>query len=236
MVRIFDGAMGTMLFSRGYKGPTHAATRACPELVASIHEAYARAGAEVLCTNTFSLAFTPMKEEEKVALGKGAIALAKRTGREILLSLGPSMGESLTWIREVILGVDGILLETETHLSDLEKDLHVLSEFSLPLFATMSIDEDFSREDVRAFARLAETYDLAGLGFNCSSGPLSMKRALVMLRQETHRFLLGMPNAMGGNFVEQTLPLARLGVDGIGGCCGTTPEDIAALHRGMKFL
>ncbi len=236
MVRIFDGAMGTELFARGFRGPTHEATKACPDVVAAIHEAYARAGAEVISTNTFSLAFTPMEEGEKVALAKEAIALAKRTGRQIFLSLGPSMGERLSWVGEVVAGADGILLETETNLADFERDLDALSSLGVPLFGTMSIDESFSKEEVKALARLGETYDLAGLGFNCSSGPWSMKEALAHLRQETRRFLIAKPNAMGGDFVEGALALVGLGVDGIGGCCGTTPRDIAELQQGVKFL
>src|SRR5207245_10000181 len=54
-VHVLDGAMGTMLYSKGFL------LNVCydelnlkqPKLVQEVHEAYVRAGAEVLETNTF---------------------------------------------------------------------------------------------------------------------------------------------------------------------------------------
>src|SRR6266705_6966952 len=54
-VHVFDGAMGTMLYSKGFF------LNVCydelsvkqPKLVQEVHEAYVRAGAEILETNTF---------------------------------------------------------------------------------------------------------------------------------------------------------------------------------------
>jgi len=54
-VHVLDGAMGTMLYSKGYF------LNVCydelsvkqPKLVQDVHEAYVRAGAEILETNTF---------------------------------------------------------------------------------------------------------------------------------------------------------------------------------------
>src|SRR6266481_5116335 len=55
-VHVLDGAMGTMLYSKGFF------LNVCydelnlkqPKLVQDVHEAYVRAGAEILETNTFS--------------------------------------------------------------------------------------------------------------------------------------------------------------------------------------
>ena len=54
-VHVLDGAMGTMLYSKGFF------LNVCydelnlkqPKLVQEVHEAYVRAGAEILETNTF---------------------------------------------------------------------------------------------------------------------------------------------------------------------------------------
>src|SRR2546425_7719238 len=54
-VHVLDGAMGTMLYSKGFL------LNVCydelnlkqPKLVQEVHEAYVRAGAEILETNTF---------------------------------------------------------------------------------------------------------------------------------------------------------------------------------------
>jgi homocysteine S-methyltransferase len=54
-VVIFDGAMGTMLYARGVfidQCYDELNIRA-PELVREVHDAYVRAGAEVLETNSF---------------------------------------------------------------------------------------------------------------------------------------------------------------------------------------
>ena len=54
-VVVFDGAMGTMLYARGVfinQCYDELNTRA-PDLVRAVHAEYARAGAEVLETNTF---------------------------------------------------------------------------------------------------------------------------------------------------------------------------------------
>src|SRR5947209_20596906 len=60
-VHVLDGAMGTMLYSKGFL------LNVCydelnlkqPKLVQEVHEAYVRTGAEILETNTFGA--TPLK-------------------------------------------------------------------------------------------------------------------------------------------------------------------------------
>src|SRR2546427_6458423 len=72
-VHVLDGAMGTMLYSKGFF------LNVCydelvlkqPQLVREVHEAYVHAGAEILETNTFGA--NPVK--------LGAYGLAEETGR-----------------------------------------------------------------------------------------------------------------------------------------------------------
>src|SRR5258705_3839480 len=54
-IHVFDGAMGTMLYSKGvYINRCYDELNLLrPELVRDVHREYARAGAEVLETNTF---------------------------------------------------------------------------------------------------------------------------------------------------------------------------------------
>src|SRR5256885_15778166 len=54
-VHVLDGAMGTMLHSKGFLLNVcyDELTLKHPKLVQEVHEAYVRAGAEVLETNTF---------------------------------------------------------------------------------------------------------------------------------------------------------------------------------------
>jgi len=52
---VFDGAMGTMLFSKGVflNQCFDELNVSSPEIVTQVHEEYIRAGADVLTTNTF---------------------------------------------------------------------------------------------------------------------------------------------------------------------------------------
>ena len=97
-VHVFDGAMGTMLYGRGVF------VNVCydelnlsqPGLVQEVHDAYARAGAEILETNTFGA--NPVKlsayglEERTEEINRAAVAIALRAahGRaSVLGAIGP---------------------------------------------------------------------------------------------------------------------------------------------------
>src|SRR6184192_419342 len=83
-VHVLDGAMGTMLYSKGFL------LNVCydelnlkqPKLVQEVHEAYVRAGAEILETNTFGA--NPAKlasyglAEETERINQAAAELARR--------------------------------------------------------------------------------------------------------------------------------------------------------------
>ena len=89
-IRFFDGGMGTMLQAAGLLGPgalpeplnlTH------PEEIAAIHQAYADAGAEFISTNTFGA--NGLKFENVEELVQAATALVRRTGKKVVLDIGP---------------------------------------------------------------------------------------------------------------------------------------------------
>src|SRR2546422_324070 len=69
-VHVLDGAMGTMLYSKGFF------LNVCydelnlkqPKLVQEVHEAYVRAGAEILETNTFGANPVKLGSYERVGL------------------------------------------------------------------------------------------------------------------------------------------------------------------------
>jgi 5-methyltetrahydrofolate--homocysteine methyltransferase len=82
------------------------------------------------------------------------------------------------------------------------------------------------------------------VGSNCGSGIEQMVRVAREFRRHTAVPLViqanaGLPRAVDGRtvydetpafFAEQARGLAELGVSVIGGCCGTTPDHIAALR------
>src|SRR5207237_1331324 len=101
-VHVLDGAMGTMLYSKGFL------LNVCydelnlkhPKLVQEVHEAYVRAGAEILETNTFGA--NPLKlksfgladETEQINQAAARLAHAAAAGRaSVVGALGHRAGD-----------------------------------------------------------------------------------------------------------------------------------------------
>ena len=88
---------------------------------------------------------------------------------------------------------------------------------------------------------------ITSIGLNCSFGAHDMLPALRLLAEKAPWLVTahpnaGLPNLMGGYdqtpemMVEEMRPFVEEGlVNMIGGCCGTTPEDIAALEPLTHF-
>src|SRR5918992_3774394 len=93
-VHLLDGAMGTMLYSRGVFVNVcyDELTLKQPGLVQEVHELYVRAGAEILETNTFGA--NPVKlsgyglEERTEEINRAAAELAHRAARGRALVVG----------------------------------------------------------------------------------------------------------------------------------------------------
>src|SRR5436305_2488891 len=100
--------------------------------------------------------------------------------------------------------------------------------------------------DIRAVLTTLSALDIQVLGLNCSTGPEDMRDAIRFLGETSPLPVHCIPNAglplQGPNgetiFPEEPDPLAsvlqefveRYGVGLVGGCCGTTPEHIRAIH------
>lgn len=144
-------------------------------------------------------------------------------------------------------GVDLFVVETFSDLEEIADAIEgVRSVSGLPIVALMTFDERgetlagvTARE---AAARLAEL-DVAALGANHGAGLLAALRALGDMRDHG-RPLAAMPNLglaslAGGRvvfphaspdyFAEFAAHAGSLGARIIGGCCGTTPAEIAAI-------
>ena len=100
-IQIFDGAMGTMLQSRGL-APGQSPEElniTMPDVVESVHLDYLRAGADILITNTFGGSRVKLQEyglENKlVEINRGAVQIArmaceKHGAGKVAASLGPT--------------------------------------------------------------------------------------------------------------------------------------------------
>ena len=87
-VRIFDGAMGTMIYNKGVfiNASYDELNLTSPDLVADIHRAYIRAGAEIIETNTYGatrLKLSHQGLDEKLReINLSAVRIARRAADE----------------------------------------------------------------------------------------------------------------------------------------------------------
>lgn len=146
-------------------------------------------------------------------------------------------------------GADLILCETFTDLYELKAALLACREnCGLPVLASMSFEaggRTFTGCGVESFAAAARGLGADALGINCSLGPkeiLPMARALCGAVPGDYPVFVkpnaGLPRADGSGyditpqlFAMQMRPYRELGLFAAGGCCGTTPDFIRALHR-----
>ena len=147
-------------------------------------------------------------------------------------------------------GIDLVLVETLSDLAEADAALAAAREVApdLPVVVTMSFDTNLrTMMGVRpgdAVTHLAAA-GADAVGANCGRGPEEMEViAAELARARTGDLLLvaqsnaGLPQVVGDHFEYDATPaelaahagrLAELGIDLVGGCCGSTPEHIAAV-------
>ena len=149
-------------------------------------------------------------------------------------------------------GADLIAIETMTDLAEARAALLAAKEnSSLPVLCTMTFEgggRTFTGCSVAAMALTLTGLGADAIGINCSLGP----RELVPLAEELRRWtalpLVMKPNAglpepgtdrydIGPEeFAAAMAELAGLGVQLLGGCCGTGPDYIAALKKALEAV
>ena len=151
-------------------------------------------------------------------------------------------------------GADVLLLETFPRLADLVTAVAAARSFgTTPVIASLSFGDDGHTADGlrinEAFARLREAgADVTGL--NCHFGPTIAEKLLQELEVRDGDLISVFPNAgrplyFEGRYIYHPTPqyfadfLPKLVAQGarlIGGCCGTTPETIAAMAKALPDL
>jgi homocysteine S-methyltransferase len=221
---VCDGAMGTMLYSKGIP-PTRCFEElnvSAPQLVKEVHLAYAKAGAEILETNTFAASRRRLEkynQGEKVReINLAGARLAREVAGDDLYvagSVGPlgvhleplgatSLQEAREAFREQIAalaegGVDLLMVETMSDPNEAHQALLAARDVcSLPVVVQMTVQEDGSTpigalpED---FARKLDEWGADIIGLNCSVGPAAILEALEIMAAVTDRKLSAQPNA-----------------------------------------
>jgi homocysteine S-methyltransferase len=255
---VADGGMGAVLASAvgRLRCPEEANLKA-PEAVLDVHLGYIRAGAELIETNTFGASRSKLAqhflEDEFEQITSAAVKLAREarevSGKEVFIA--GSIGPGGDYAEQAQLlegrGVDLFFAETFSDLDDLERAVAALqSVSSLPIVALMTFDSAGDTlagvSAAHAAARL-RTLDLAAFGANHGAGPTAALRALsemsgdmplavlpnVGLASMSGRRIV-FPHATPEYFGEFAAQARALGARIIGGCCGTTPAQIAAIR------
>lgn len=183
-------------------------------------------------------------EGVQVALDVGPIG-------QLMAPLGSlSFDEAYDIYRELLVageraGADRIIFETMSDLQELRAGILAAKEnTSLPVWATMTFEASgrtFLGVTVPAMALTLSGLGVEALGFNCSLGPGELIPLVRELRSWTDLPLILKPNAglpdpatgkyflSARDFAAQLREALSLGVQYIGGCCGTDPAFIRKL-------
>ena len=151
-------------------------------------------------------------------------------------------------------GADLLLLETSQDILEVKAAIHGINHCfaeigqRIPLQVQITLDVSgrmlFGTDITGALATL-EPLPIDLLGMNCSTGPEYMRLPIQYLIERSPYPISVLPNAglpinVDGEAVYPMQPVpfselvgefARWGVNAVGGCCGTTPEHIAALYQ-----
>ena len=222
-ILILDGVYGTML--QPYMPPGACIDRINidePDLVCGIYSAYAKAGADIVSTNTFGANRVKLLEyglsEKTREINYTAAKSAKKTvGDRIWVAgcIGPtgklvepigeiSFDETYNTFREQVIalaegGVDLFLLETFSDLKEIKiAVLAVIENTDLPVMASMTYDESYTSflgTDPVTAANVLVSLGVDAVGVNCSTGPESMLEVLGRYAQTTDCPLFLEPNA-----------------------------------------
>ncbi len=151
-------------------------------------------------------------------------------------------------------GVDAFLLETFSDHAEILEALAAARAVApaVPIICQMTFAPDNRTLLGYQPARVAHELHFAGadvIGVNCSGGPNQIAMILHQMHQAVpSAFVSAMPNAgfpeaVGGRvmypatadyFGDYALTFAATGAKIIGGCCGTTPAHIKAMHTALN--
>lgn len=233
------------------KGMGHSVSEIIEGNIRLAKEAIAEAKAEQAAKETMADA-----SAENIGASRGVFA-ALDVGPigELLEPLGTlKFDEAYEIYKEMVVagekaGADLVVFETMTDLYDVKAAVLAAKENTgLPIFVSMSFEASgrtFTGTKVASMAAVLEGLDIDAMGINCSLGPNEIYPLIKEMREWTDKPIFVKPNAGlpdpatglysmdARDFGEQMRQFAGLGISIMGGCCGTTPEFIAALKAAI---
>lgn len=282
-VLLCDGAMGTQLQLRGMKpgecGELWNVSR--PDEVRAIHAAYARAGCDLVTSNSFGASAVSLKRhglESRVSeLNLAAARVAREAAgddRYVLGDIGP-LGELVepfgdiseeearaAFVEQAAAlaegGVDALLVETMADPNELSIAVRVAKSAAsgLPVLATFTFSRGGGVFRTMMGTTIADAVAIAidagadVVGSNCGTSLslndyLDLADELVSAAGKTPVILqpnAGSPRQQDGKLVYDATPrdfaalvpaFLKTGLRVFGGCCGTTPEHLAAAREAL---
>ena len=197
-VLVADGAMGTMLYAKGVfiNRCYDELNLSAPATVKEVHEAYLKAGAEILETNTFGANRARLAHygfaDKLQAINAAGVRLAREAAEETAFvagSVGPlgvrieplgpiSFTEARQMFREQIAvlveaGADLLILETFAVLNELREAIFAAREAAgdgIVVVAQVTIDDYGNLPDgtsTETFARKLDEWPADVIGCNC---------------------------------------------------------------------
>jgi methionine synthase I (cobalamin-dependent)/5,10-methylenetetrahydrofolate reductase len=223
-VLVCDGAMGTMLYAKGVfmNRSFDELNLTQADLVADVHHAYVRAGADVIETNTFGanrIKLGAFGLSDKVhAINVQGAKIAKHAARDqvyVAGAIGPlgiriepwgrtGVDEAEEFFREQARGlleggVDLFVLETFRDVNEIGAAIRaVRSICALPIVAQVTTEDNGNSLDgaaPEAFVPELERLGAEVVGLNCSVGPAAMLETIERMSQVATVKLSAQPNA-----------------------------------------
>lgn len=151
-------------------------------------------------------------------------------------------------------GADLVLIETMSDTYEAKAAVLAAKENSnLPVIVTMIFDENqrlLTGGSVESAVAMLEGLRVDALGINCGLGPEQMLPVVKRIREVSSLPIIVNPNAglpvqvngktvydlKADDFAQAMVKIAQIGVQGLGGCCGTTPEYIQKMIEAVKDI
>ncbi|HEY4216555.1 MAG TPA: bifunctional homocysteine S-methyltransferase/methylenetetrahydrofolate reductase [Gemmatimonadaceae bacterium] len=222
---VFDGAMGTMLYSKGVfiNQCYDELNLRAPEMVREIHKQYVDAGADVIETNSFGANRIKLTQhglqDQTRELNRAAATLAREAAGDRALvagAVGPlglrlepygptSKDEACAVFREQMEGlieggVDCFILETFGDLEEIEQAIRAARSVApgMPIIAQMTVGADGRTPygaSPEVVVRELDAWGADVIGLNCSVGPQTILDCIEKMSPHSRRKLSAQPNA-----------------------------------------
>ncbi len=262
---LLDGATGTQLQNKGMPQGvcTEQWILEHPDALLELQSAYVCAGTSILTAPTFganpaSLSHFDL-EDQVEEYNRRLVALCRQAadGKALVAGNLTSCGLGEACVREgrfedvvdnykaqvralAAAKVDLYLVETMVDMAEARAAVLAIKETDSgkPVLVTFFSDEDGRTPegvDVLAALIVMQGMGVSAFGLNCME-PESMAEQLERLAPYASIPLIASPNGGTWNLSDYAPRFYNAGVRFFGGCCGSSPEDIAALNQMLETL